>query len=125
MGPPDVYSGYEVKDKMELKDVSKKLQETPGHMVVVVDDNKVPIGLVTQTDLVKRIGLKISLDPSIEVEKIMNRDFVRISEDKTVDAALSLMNSLSVNKLVVLTADGKFKGVLHKLDIIREARELL
>lgn len=119
------YSRYTVNEKTPLTEVSEKLAENPSHIVVVINDDNRPQGLVTQTDLMKIFKSGKPFDPSTEVEEFMNRDVIRIHEERTVDDALSLMNSLNVNKLVVLDNDGKFKGFLHKLDIIREARELL
>lgn len=124
MRPPEAYSRYEVKENTDIQEVAKKLQKNPGHMVIVVDDNKYPKGLVTQTDLVKTLGEGSSLGPSSKVEEFMNENYIKISNKETVNAALYLMNTQQINKLIVLD-NGKFAGVLHKLDIIREAQELL
>jgi predicted transcriptional regulator len=125
MKPAEAYQEYEVTGSTEIKEASKKLEKNPGHMVIVVDNDRKVKGLLTQTDIVKNIGRGINLDASAKIEDFMNRDFVRISENKTVDTAISLMNSIGVNKIIVVDKDGKFIGVLHKLDLIREARELL
>ena len=125
IGPVSDYAQYEAPEKTKVQDVANQLEQNAYHMVTVTDNNGIPVGLVTQTDLVKRIGLGINLGPSQEVEDVMNRDFMRISEDASIDTALALMNSSNVNKLVVVKLDGTFRGVLHKSDIARAVQKLL
>ena len=123
--PVSEYSEYEAFEGSKIEDVARQVQKNRYHMVAVVNQQKIPVGLVTQTDLIDKIIRDTSLDTSQDVENVMNKDFIRVTEDMTVDAALALMNSMKINKLVVTASDGSFKGILHKSDIIRGARELL
>ncbi len=125
MGPSSEFDSYKVNEKKNLKDAASQLNQNRYHMLAVVKKNDIPVGLVTQTDIVKEIEQGKSLNPTQQVKTVMNRSFVSISEEQNVDDALSLMNSLNVNKLVVLESKGAFKGVIHKLDIISKAQELL
>jgi len=125
LGPTSDYTQYEVPEKTKVQDVAKQLEQNAYHMVTVVDKNRIPVGLVTQTDLVRKIGSGINLGPSQEVEDVINRDFMRVSEDASIDAALNLMNASNVNKLVIVRTDGTFRGVIHKSDIARAVQRLL
>lgn len=123
--PVSEYSEYEADEGSKIEDVASQVQQNRFHMVTVVNKQKIPVGLVTQTDLIDKIITDKDFDTSKEVEKVMNKDFIRITDSMTVDAALALMNSMKVNKLVVLASDGSFKGILHKSDVVRAAQELL
>lgn len=124
MGPPQEYSSYDVAKNTKIQDAVSKLEQNRYRMLVVTE-NKVPIGLVTQSDLLKGLGSGEKIDASNMVEGVMNRDFIKISEEKSIDDAISLMNSLEINKLVVVGADSTFKGLINKLDIIKQAQQLL
>ena len=123
--PVSEYSEYEAVERSKIEDVASQVQQNRYHMVTIVDQQKIPVGLVTQTDLIDKMITDKNFDTSKEVENVMNKDFIRITESMTVDAALALMNSMKVNKLVVLASDGSFKGILHKSDVARAAQELL
>lgn len=125
MGPPKEYSSYEVPKNKKIQEAASMLEQNRYRMLVVVTENRVPIGLVTQSDLLRRLGSDEKIDTSKEVDSVMNRDFIKISEEKSIDDAISLMNSLDINKLVVVGADGTFKGVINKLDLIKQAQQLL
>lgn len=125
MKPVSEYSEYEALEGSKIHEVASQVQKNRYHMVPVVNNKKIPVGLVTQTDLINKIISDKALDTSKEVENVMNKDFIRVIEDMTVDAALALMNSMKINKLVVIASDGSFKGIQHKSDVIRAAQELL
>lgn len=122
---PQEYEQYKATKGTNIQDVASNVQQNRYHIVVVVDNTQVPVGLITQTDLMRVIEKGESIDPSRQVDDIMNKDFVKISEEKTVDDAISLMNSLDISKLIVVAQNGTFKGVIGKQDIIKEAQKLL
>ncbi|MFO8084189.1 MAG: DUF190 domain-containing protein [Desulfobacterales bacterium] len=104
--------------------------------IPVVDNDKHPVGIITQGDLIyrgqlpMRLGLLSVCDPrtlsdSIEclpkkpVEEIMSKPAVCIQEDQFATEAVELMISKSLKRLPVLDHQGAITGVLSRIDIFR------
>jgi CBS domain-containing protein len=82
-----------------------------------VTRNKDIIGIITDTDMVRRV-LAVGLDPSkISVEQIMTAPIVSIEEDKTLLDANDLMAKCHVRHLGV-TRNGTLVGMISVRDLV-------
>lgn len=136
-----------VKDIM-TPNPKKVYASTPLHEVVrlllssiftgapVVDARDRPIGILTQTDLIRRAGLPLRLGLLAECDSTrmsslleplahkkaqdaMTQPVVCIGEDKEAVEAVRLMMEKQLKRLPVLDADGKLVGMLSRLDLFR------
>lgn len=85
---------------------------------VLVEWNKVIIGIVTDTDICRRLvgmGLDADLTP---VEHIMTSPVMKIDENKTIREANAMMAREHVRHLGV-TRDGTLVGMISVRDMVR------
>jgi CBS domain-containing protein len=101
-----------------------------GSVVVVADSGgmRVPLGVVTDRDIVVEVTAT-DLDPNtITVGDIMRREVVTVRADEDVLEAMLIMRTNGVRRLPVVTAEGKLLGVVafdDLLDLVTEQLTLL
>ncbi|MGM9774830.1 MAG: SIS domain-containing protein [Candidatus Egerieousia sp.] len=85
---------------------------------VVLDDDGNLLGIITDGDVRRMIEKGLPLD-SLKAEDIMSRNPKRIDIN---DMAVNAFNIMQVNKItsVVALNDGKYAGLVHIHDILRE-----
>jgi CBS domain-containing protein len=85
--------------------------------VIVVRDSE-PIGIVTERDLVRRI-IYAKKDPEeVVAQEIMTAPLISISNDRSVEEALAIMQKNRVRRLVVFCGDSKL-GLLTERRLLR------
>jgi CBS domain-containing protein len=87
-----------------------------GCLVVVKREN--PVGIVTETDMVKRVILN-HLDPEkTKVSKIMSEPLVVGSPQMDIDGASKIMREQKIKKLPIVE-NGRLIGLVTTTDIVR------
>ncbi len=87
--------------------------------LVVLDQDDIPIGLITDRDLAIRIVGK-GLDPTtVTVGEVMTKAPEAINEDTTIEMAIARMRSGPFRRLPVVDDEGKLVGLVS-LDNILE-----
>jgi CBS domain-containing protein len=85
---------------------------------LIVDDGSRYIGIITDSDLIRKAVAK-GLDPNTTtVASCMSRSIVTIEEDESLADAMSLMKKQGIRHLPV-TADATIIGVLSVADLLR------
>jgi predicted transcriptional regulator len=93
-----------------------------GDLVIVErrDDGHVPIGVVTDRDIV--IGALAS-DPDhinyLYVRDVMSSDLITAREDETIDVALKKMHAHGIRRLPIVDAKGVLVGMLTLDDVLQ------
>lgn len=77
---------------------------------VLVIENEKAIGVLTERDILRRIGASLPLN--VPVSDAISRKVWSIRPDATVGDAIRAMNQHRCRRLVVLAEDGKAKGIL-------------
>lgn len=91
--------------------------------VLVVDDGR-PVGILTDTDVLRAMYLAKTAPPDIPVEREMAAPLVTIAPDESVETALEMMESESIKKLPV--EDGvEVVGMLTLTDLAYQRPELV
>lgn len=113
-----------------------------GGLPVVDDDNRV-VGIISETDIIKK-EKKVHSTPFInvlegiiflddfnkmeqdlkriaayKVEDLMSKNIVKVYEDDTFDIVANIMISKSINRVPVVDEDNKLKGIICRYDIIK------
>ena len=110
---------------VDLADCDESAQVAASRMntrnvgtLVVIDDQKRPIGILTDRDLAIRVVGK-GLDPnSTSVESVMSASPDCIEENAVIESAITLMRRGSHRRLLVVDGDGKLIGLLSLDDIL-------
>jgi CBS domain-containing protein len=118
---------------MQLKDIMTKAVETidPGESLqaaahkmdqldtgfLPVVEAEMPIGVVTDRDIVIR-GVALALDPkATKVREVMTMNMESLSEDADIEEAVQLMREKQIRRLVVRGHGDKIAGIVSLGDI--------
>ena len=112
--------------EVDLADPSESVQVAAGRMhsrnvgtLVVLDEEKKPVGLVTDRDLTVRV-LAQGRDPfQTTVADVMTKCLRTVREDTPVEEALSIMRNGPVRRVLVVDREGLLVGLLSLDDILR------
>ena len=96
-----------------------ELMSSKGIGCLVVTDNAVPVGIVTERDFVKRIvATRCSFD--VKLSEIMSKTLITVDPDASIKEAARLMSSNKIRRLPVLK--GKtLVGIVVATDFVRNA----
>lgn len=95
-------------------------QHHAGDVVVVEDRNsiQIPVGIVTDRDLVMEI-MAIGLDPAvITVGDIMEQELVTVTGDTGIFEAVQYMRHRTVRRLPIVDEEGGLIGILTLDDLL-------
>lgn len=98
-----------------------------GSLVVVVDrlSERVPVGILTDRDIVVAVVAK-ELDPgSLTVGDVVTGELIKVREQDGIPDALRLMREKGVRRLPVLTHSGALAGILTIDDLLELMAEEL
>jgi len=90
-----------------------------GDLVVVEERNgvTVPVGVVTDRDLVVEVMAK-ELDPdAIKISDLMTRDLIALNESDDVLAAIATMRDARVRRVPVVSTLGGLVGIVTQDDV--------
>lgn len=86
--------------------------------LAVLDDNRVPVGVITDRDIALRIVARGRDPESVMVSDAMTSPARTVGEDEAIEEALHRMRNSSVRRLVVVDGEGKAVGVLSVDDVL-------
>jgi CBS domain-containing protein len=95
-------------------------EEHVGNLIVVEhrDGRRMPVGILTDRDIVVAIAAKkVSLD-DLTVGDAMSANLLTVNEANGVDHALREMQRIGVRRAPVVDSDGRLVGVLSIDDVI-------
>jgi len=100
-----------------VRDTLLLLDETRADAVVVLDDSgRMPLGIVTLKDVVRRIAIE-ACDLQASIVTVMTGGLITIPADSTVHQASVVMVRRGVRHLVLTEADGRFFNVVSQSDL--------
>ncbi|HEX54593.1 MAG: inosine-5-monophosphate dehydrogenase [Candidatus Altiarchaeales archaeon] len=85
---------------------------------VIVIDNGVGVGIVTDTDIISKIVAEGKDPKRVIVSEIMTSPLITIDPDADIEEAAKVMRDRDIRRLVV-TKDGNIVGILSEFDIVR------
>ena len=110
-----------VKENLQMKDALKILSEKKLGFLVVINNNKKTIGIITDGQI-RRFSQKNLDFQSLPVKKIMTKKPISIDKNELAAKALSKMNSKKITSLIVCNnkkKPSKTIGVIHIHNILQ------
>ncbi len=101
-----------VSPRAPLRDVASIIRKRSHDLVVIVDDDNKPIGIVTHSDLRDR-------DQYVPASRLMSQRLVTLPAGLTNREAFLAMDESRVKAAPVLDASGRLLGVLTRNDAVR------
>lgn len=84
---------------------------------IIVTENKKPVGIVTERDILKRVVFERKDPAKTEVCEIMSKPIVTVKPHMTITQAAQIMIKQKIKKLAVINA-GHLVGILSLTDLI-------
>lgn len=102
--------------------VKSMLKEGVGSLIV--EENNILKGIVTEKDLVSKVILKQLDIKKISISKIMSTILITITPEADILDAVKLMTKYDIRRLPVVDSDNKLFGLLTVNDILRVQPQL-
>lgn len=95
-----------------------KMMEQGGIGAIIVKENAIPIGIVTDRDFATKIAA-CSMPFETPVEKIMSSPLITISHSEPISAAAEMMSDKKIRKLAV-SENGTIIGIITSTDLVNQ-----
>lgn len=105
-----------IRPDVDMEEIAKLFVEKGLSFVAVVGEKSEPLGVVSQTDLVREHQGR---DAPATAGEIMTPLVWKLPESATLDEAIALMTAKGVRQIPIVSGDGDLVGVLSALDIVR------
>lgn len=104
-------------DRETVTDAAIKMSQHNIGCLVVLEDN-VPKGLITERDIIKRaVAADKEYPKRIRVSEIMSTPLISIDPFESIEKAAEMMNTMGIKRLGIVD-DNKLVGVVTATDII-------
>jgi CBS domain-containing protein len=91
---------------------ARRMQSRHVGTLIIVDNERRPLGILTDRDLVVQVLAQGRDANRIHVGDVMSRSPVMVPEDTSVEHALRCMRSGPCRRLIVTDRDGRLVGVV-------------
>ncbi len=107
-----------VRKDVTIKKAAKLLREKEVGSVIVTDEKDMPVGIVTDRDIVKQV-LAMDKDPGkIAVEEIMSAPVITADENDEIFYAVRILSESNIRRLPIVNNHGYLRGIVSIDDII-------
>lgn len=101
---------------MTVMDAANKMLDMRIGSLIVVKDNK-PVGIVTETDIVRKVVASGVSSRVVAMEDIMSKKVMTIDASESIAAAGKMMEKYRIKRLPVMDKE-KIVGIITATDII-------
>lgn len=109
-----------VEQGLNLISISKIMSNNDIGSVVIVDDldTRKPIGIITERDIVRTIGMIQPHQLLVPIREHMSHPLITLSSNATVYDAIKLMYEKKIRRIIILEKE-KLVGIITDKDIFR------
>jgi CBS domain-containing protein len=111
----DVYS---IRNDTTVHEAARYLRARQVRSVGVVDASGRLVGVVSQSDISDKVAAENKCPAWMHVSEIMTTALVSVTPDRPLNDCLRLMEQHSIYHLVVVEANGTFRGMLSVTDLL-------
>ena len=108
-----------VASNSQLVEVASLLSSAQISVVVVCDTAGAPLGTITETVLVRRLGLGQADFFTTHAGEVMTRDFVACAPEDLLSDVLAMMHARGFIHMLLVDAGNKLVGILNARDGLR------
>ena len=107
-----------------LEDAARRMFEKQISCVVVFENN-VPVGILTERDITRTVAEKPVFKKDIKVSDIMTTGLVTLNVDAACSDALTMLKQQKIRRCVIVDANKELCGVITQTDLLRaHARDI-
>ena len=93
--------------------------------IVIVDEDNMPVNIITEKDIINLIDKDFQLDPSIKISNLpIKKNLFTIFETDSYDDAVNVLTTNNIHHLIVIDYSGTVVGILSTRDILVGQKEL-
>ena len=116
----------DINDNPSALDVAKLMaKHRIGSIVVIEGNNKKPVGIITERDIIKKVSAQNKSADQVAVRRIMSSPLITVKSIDSVDTAAATIAENKIKRLVVLEQDGSMVGILSVSDIAKKLAKIL
>lgn len=116
----------DINDNPSALDVAKLMaKHRIGSIVVIEGNNKKPVGIITERDIIKKVSAQNKSADQVAVRHIMSSPLITVKSIDSVDTAAETIAENKIKRLVVLEQDGSMVGILSVSDIAKKLAKIL
>ena len=112
-----------VNESETLAEVIKKMLNS-GVWSVIVERDQLPVGMITERDIIRRAIAKGSSLDKVQVREIMSFPLITISPDASIGEAMELMTEKNVRRLFVLES-GNITGRITQTELFHNNLDIM
>ncbi len=105
-----------------ILEMSQRLQAHRIGAIVIVDHNHYPVGIVSERDIIRSIGVYKEHALNKQAQDIMSSPVLTLEPDQDIETAATLM-SLNMIRRIPITKDDKLIGIISYRDITNALRK--
>ena len=112
-----------VTEEETIQTVCKSMYENEIGSIVVIKrtiDGINPIGIVTERDIVRQIGLSELFVVQAPIRHIMSTPLVTIEPNSPIRSAIEIMQQKNIHRLPVIDNKGIMVGIVTSADLLKE-----
>ena len=109
-----------IKERQSLKAVASMMSTyNIGSAIVTGNDDSIPVGIITETDIVRIAGLTEALLSHLLAIDIMSKPVITIDVRSSIQDAIHVMKLNNIRRLPVLDRTAKMVGIITDKDIFK------
>jgi len=105
-----------------ILEMSQRLQAHRIGAIVIVDHNHYPVGIVSERDIIRSLGVYKEHALNKQAQDIMSSPVLTLEPDQDIETAATLM-SLNMIRRIPVTQDDKLIGIISYRDITNALRK--
>jgi CBS domain-containing protein len=109
---------YSIGDDATVHHCAQYLRERQVRAVGVVNGSGQLVGVVSQSDISDKVAAENKCPAWMRVAEIMSTGLVTVTPDRSVVDCLRLMEQHGFYHLLVVDADGRYRGMLSVTDLL-------
>lgn len=106
-------------------DISKLMVKNKVGSVIVLDSVNLPIGIITERDIIKKVCVTNTLPNEMKADKIMSSPVITIMSYDSIETAAQKMTNYKIKRLPVLEENQQIASILSLTDITKHLSKIL
>jgi CBS domain-containing protein len=106
-------------------DISKLMVKNKVGSVLVLDSANLPIGIITERDIIKKVCVTNTLPNEMKADKIMSSPVITIMSYDSIETAAQKMTNYKIKRLPVLEENQQIVNILSLTDITKHLSKIL
>ncbi|HEX6647461.1 MAG TPA: CBS domain-containing protein [Nitrososphaeraceae archaeon] len=106
-------------------EITKLMVKNKVGSVVVIDSANLPLGIITERDIIKKVCVTNTLPTELKIDKLMSSPVITIMSYDSIETAAQKMTKYKIKRLPVLEQDQQIVSILSLTDITTHLSKIL